>query len=283
MSAGRGFRVTFEARVVESFRGEWSPLDDVFHDPGVALDFVRHLRPTHGPTVVRARATGGLRSERVLVSGDWFCDDRGDANVAVPQPRWDHTEESARWAAALPAITAWELCSRLPWLLEVAADVGVDRRVVTRCACACARTALGRLRRPDPRFVRALSVAEAWCDGEATIQEVSRAAASADDALQSATSEGTFAAGSAASFAAMVPGAGRDPDGTVWTSDPDHGAGIAAGYAAMYAVGNIPSGGEVIAVLREEDEVALLATARSLIPTITFLRAACAVHSSEVE
>ena len=41
------------ARVVESFRGPWSPYGDAIRDPGVALDAAAYLEASHGPTVLR--------------------------------------------------------------------------------------------------------------------------------------------------------------------------------------------------------------------------------------
>ena len=85
---------------------------------------------------------------------------------------------AVQWVATQPdAETAWAACDRADWLLWIAVKLCVDRRLVVRATCACARTSLRYL--PDPEGLRAIEAAEAWCRGEVTIDQVRAASAGA--------------------------------------------------------------------------------------------------------
>ena len=94
--------------------------------------------------------------------------------------RLDACREALAWAANYADMhAAWAACDRGDWLLWVAARTGVDRELIVLAACACARLALVRGPDGELRPLRAIETAEAWCRGEATIQEVRRATADA--------------------------------------------------------------------------------------------------------
>lgn len=138
-----GGNVSMSARLVESFRGAWSPMDESFTDHGIAIDFVRHLEPTHGPTVVRVTVDGGAPR----LAGDWLCDvgHRLGKNTRLASPRWDFSRSAAAWSRTKYLIDAWETCAEPEWLAWTAENGnGMARKLVVSAAVACARVALSR-------------------------------------------------------------------------------------------------------------------------------------------
>lgn len=85
----------------------------------------------------------------------------------------------------LRASDAWAECPRGDWLLWLAARAGVDRKLVVRAACDCARTALHLVQPSEDRPRLAIEAAEDWCEGAASVEEV-RDAAAADRAAAAA-------------------------------------------------------------------------------------------------
>ena len=166
------FRVVLEARVVESFRGPWAPLDETFADPGVAADFVGHIGPSYGPTIIRAIVSGGSEAERSALAGDWLCDDTaedfGHNALLGPSLSWDYGSAAAAWSEGRPLLDAWEWCENARWLLRAAGELNVDRRLVALAACDCGRM----IPALSVRSRRILSVTEAWARGEAKIEEI---------------------------------------------------------------------------------------------------------------
>ena len=93
------------------------------------------------------------------------------------------------WLKDRDLFRMWEECERGDWLLWFAAKVGIDRKVIVRTACACAREALRFVPDGEIRPKTAIETAERWCNGEATIEQVrnaSSAAAAAADAADAA-------------------------------------------------------------------------------------------------
>ena len=87
--------------------------------------------------------------------------------------------EAREWAEPYATLAeAWVACERADWLLWYAGKRGVDRKILVRAACACARTVLPYVPVGEDRPHRAIEMAERWCNGRATIVEV-RAAANA--------------------------------------------------------------------------------------------------------
>ena len=114
--------------------------------------------------------------------------------------------EACAWVGRRSLRTAWRLCERGDWMLWLAATAGVDRRLLVRAACDCARLALPRVPAGENRSRVAIETAERWCDGLATLDEVRAAAAAAYAAA-------AYAASSAA--AAERPATGRQCAGLV--------------------------------------------------------------------
>jgi hypothetical protein len=78
------------------------------------------------------------------------------------------------WLAETPGRPAelWRNCPRGDWLFSLASEAGVERALLVRAACACAREALAAVGTVDPRARRALEVAEAWARGEASLPDL---------------------------------------------------------------------------------------------------------------
>jgi hypothetical protein len=112
--------------------------------------------------------------------------------------------DAVEWLGERDLATAWAACPRGAWLLWLAARAGVDRRVVVLAACDCAEPALRHIPAEEPRPAEALRIARAWARGEATPEEVQRAAYAAACYAASAayTSAAAYAAASAAALAA---------------------------------------------------------------------------------
>ena len=91
---------------------------------------------------------------------------------------------------------AWTTCERGDWLLWLAAKIDIDRKIIVRAACDCARTALKYVKEGETRPLKAIETAEAWCEGKATIEEV-RAAAYAAYAYAADADAAAYAAADA--------------------------------------------------------------------------------------
>jgi hypothetical protein len=109
--------------------------------------------------------------------------------------------DALRWASQhkAPAHLMWRRSERGDWLLWVAAKAGVDRRLVVRAACLCAREALVHVPEGETRPLRCIEVTEAWTRGEATIEQVREARreawayAAADAAVGAAYADAAYA------------------------------------------------------------------------------------------
>ena len=105
--------------------------------------------------------------------------------------------ESLEWIGDRDLVTAWTECPRGDWLLWLAAKVGIDRRRLVMTACATAREAMQFVPAGEDRPRIAIETAEAWCRGEATIEQVREARRNAADAYAA------YAAATAAALSAM--------------------------------------------------------------------------------
>lgn len=136
---GDPFEARMKARVVESFRGRWSPLGEAFHDPGVALDYVASLEPTHGPTVVRVEATGGSDEERRELGRDWLCEGgRGARPLPRCQPPLLSAWESLDGCAPMEGRSGMRTADMVYLALRFATHKGELRRCILRYAIAVA-------------------------------------------------------------------------------------------------------------------------------------------------
>lgn len=231
------------------------------HDAGVALDEVMAMRPGVEPILLRVEAEGGAPGEAALVAGDWLCDVDGAAPRRVPYIASDARSEpavrGARW------IDAWERGEDARRLLRLAADVGVDRRLIVSAACACARTVTDVIPRGDLRAStdRVVSAAESWARGEAT-------AGSVDAARQ--WCRGVDAGEPISAAAATAIASATWAAGAV-SRDPGDAAATCADYAASaYSSAYFRSSGP-----SKRRQLAHLAwLVRSKVPTVEVLRGA---------
>ena len=109
------------------------------------------------------------------------------------------------WVANRPASEAlWRECPDGSWMLWLCAKVGVRRELMVLCATGCVRSVLHLTPAGEDRPRLAVAVAEAWCYGRATREEV-RAAANAANAAARAAANTTYA--DAAAYAAAAAAA----------------------------------------------------------------------------
>jgi hypothetical protein len=139
--------------------------------------------------------------------------------------------EARRWVAKSKGTPAqlWKKCQRADWMLWLAAQVGVDRKLLVLAACDCAETAPKH--KDVPAAVEAVRVARAWCEGKATIDEVRNARDKAWRAAAAADAAAAYAAAADAADAYAAADAAAD---AADAADAAYAADAAA-YAAAYA------------------------------------------------
>jgi hypothetical protein len=91
----------------------------------------------------------------------------------------DACHDAQRWVGNKSLAVAWKTCKRGDWLLWLAAESGVDRRLVVEAACRCAEAVIGLVPESEERPWKALETARAWTRGEASLGEVWTAGAAA--------------------------------------------------------------------------------------------------------
>ena len=112
----------------------------------------------------------------VAVHGDAVTPRRKAPHWSAALVQLHACHEAVAWAKRQPTYAkAWSSCRRADWLLWLAGRTDADRAAVVLAACACARTALPHVRAGELRPLRAIETAEAWCRGEATIEQVREA------------------------------------------------------------------------------------------------------------
>lgn len=156
--------------------------------------------------------------------------------------------EAAEWAKGKTPEEAWSACERGDWMLWIAAKSGVERKLIVMQACKAARRALKYVPKGEDRPLAAIECAEAWCRGEATIEEVRSAAPAAADAAYDA-----YAAADAAACAACAAYAA---DAAADAADAaEYAAACAAAYAAC-AAASVASPARQAIRLQEFKEIA---------------------------
>ena len=166
-----------------------------------------------------------------IATTESLCDLLAELDACNEAREWVASQESAR--------AAWDACEHGDWLLWIAEHRGVDRKLLTRGACACARTSLQYVPPGELRPLRAIEAAEAWTRGEASSEELATARATAWAATRAATRAAAWAAASAAASAA-----GWAAKATAWDAmwnaarDAASAASAAASAAAWNAARN---------------------------------------------
>ena len=102
--------------------------------------------------------------------------------------------EGVEWAAD----KVWKTCPRGDWMLWLAAEMNIDRKLLVQAACDCAELSLKFVKKGEDRPRKAIKTARLWADGEATIEEVRAAAADASAAVVDADADGIAALAAAA-------------------------------------------------------------------------------------
>jgi hypothetical protein len=137
--------------------------------------------------------------------------------------------DAVKWVGDRDEETAWAECKRADWMLWLAErrSWGSDKRLLTRAACICARTALRYVPVGEDRPRLAIEAAERWADDPS---EVTRALMNA--AVAAAWSAAGAAAGAAAVAAARFAAMAAAGDAARFA------ARFAAWSAAMAAAGD---------------------------------------------
>jgi len=127
------------------------------------------------------------------------------------QKRIDRQERQKHWPLPLfpdwaqdysSYARAWHHHQNGEQLLQIFADLDIGRSLVVRAACDCARTALRYVPKGEDRPRIAIETAEAWCEGRASIGQVSAAGSAAADDARGANAAHAGAAAAAAAHAA---------------------------------------------------------------------------------
>ena len=120
-------------------------------------------------------------------------------------------EKALEWLQERDAATAWSECPRGDWLLWWAEKVKVERKAAVLAGCACARLALPYVAAGELRPLKAIETAEAWCHGEASLDDAEYAAAAAAAYAAAAAAAADYAAAAAAYAAAAAAAAAAVP------------------------------------------------------------------------
>ena len=103
--------------------------------------------------------------------------------------KFDACTEGYEWAKGKTLTEAWSTCERGDWMLWYAAKINIDRKLLVKAACACARLSLRFVPSGEERPRIAIETAEAWAEGKASLNDVetaSYAAHTADAAADAA-------------------------------------------------------------------------------------------------
>ncbi len=183
-TANRHLRIQMAARAVVAVGVPFAPRGETYADADIARDEIRALPPPPEPLVLRVWARGGTAWERALVEGDWLCDRDGSEPSRLPRPSWSIDPEASAWSKKRAWLEAWETCPDGVWMLAGVGPLGLDRKLLTRAACACAATVRDLVPPTDPRVLPALEGAMAWVRGEISIARVRELTEIAVDAVE---------------------------------------------------------------------------------------------------
>jgi len=92
--------------------------------------------------------------------------------------------EAREWAGERTPEQAWDESPRADWLLWWAAKCGVDRKLLVKAACQCARRALRFVPDGEMRPLRAIEAAENWAENPTEQNVEAEAAAWAAEAAE---------------------------------------------------------------------------------------------------
>jgi len=199
------------------------------------------------------------------------------ASIAERLRKMGACGEAVDWADTLKHRSmqrAWDECPRADWLIWFAAKKGVKREKLVLAACACARTALKFVPKGELRPLKAIETAEAWCRGDATMEEVRAArsaayAAAAADAAYAADADAYAAAADAAAAAAAAADAAyaADADAAAYAAAADAAAADAA-YAADADAAAYAAAADAAAAARSKAHLRMCKLVRKTFPEV---------------
>ncbi len=134
---------------------------------------------------------------------------------------------AVKWVDRRGIRTAWRDCPRGDWMLWLAGQLDIDRKLLVLAACDCAETALQYVPEGEDRPANAIQTSRNWCDGTASIRDCRKAATAATAAAADAADADAAAY---AAYAAAAAAAAADADAAA-----DAAAAAAAADAAAYA------------------------------------------------
>ncbi len=119
-------------------------------------------------------------------------------NVCKGALEWLETQKSMK--------TAYENCEKADWLLWLAEEIGIDRKILVSAACDCAVTSLKYVKKGDEAPRISIRKARLWVRGKANKEEVRKAASVnyISDAAYAASDAASDAASCAAAYAAYA-------------------------------------------------------------------------------
>jgi len=112
--------------------------------------------------------------------------------------------EAADWYDGRDSEQAWAECERGDWMLWVAGKLNVDRKVLVAAACECAELALVHVPDGEDRPRQAIETARAWVSGNATLEQVRKAASAAYAAAYAVAARAAASAADAAAYASRA-------------------------------------------------------------------------------
>ena len=135
-------------------------------------------------------------------------------------------DEAVEWVKAQTELGKtpswmWKHCPRGDWMLWLVGKTEVPREQIVMAACACARMALPFVTKGEDRPRIAIETTEAWCRGEATIEQVRRVRADAANAANAGAWTVNAAAMSAVWAADARADAQAAAQAAVWAADAD--------------------------------------------------------------
>jgi hypothetical protein len=133
-------------------------------------------------------------------------------------------KDAIDWAGDMTIEQVWETCDRGDWMLWLAAEVGVEKRLLVLTGAHCANTVRHLMK--DERSINAVDVAIRYGEGKATEEELS---AAYYDAVAALAAVRAAAASAAAYYAAAAAAAVRAASAAAVAD------AAAASYAASYA------------------------------------------------
>ena len=155
--------------------------------------------------------------------------------------RRDACKDAVAWCEQHDSFAAaWAACERGDWMMWLLGELSGppesdSRKKLVMCACACARLALRHVPCGDERPRRAIEVAEAYCRGEATLDDVRAAAYAAYAYAPAGVAAAAYAAHAAynSAYAAAADAGGAANNSAYAAAGGAYAAGAA--YAATAA------------------------------------------------